>query len=187
MSKQSNIPIFVLEKYSVRISVATPANLTGFLSFPQSLEGSARIIPRLGHDLFLPNPFQFTLIYNPAIGWYSVSTESVVKQGKETGVCLRVSHVTSSPLAHGASRLLLDMETRSKLASCPCTGSACPVCAGADESYQPYWFHICAVDIPALLSPCSVFRNLKLTAIMAYHHTNFTAWDPVTYTTCFGH
>jgi hypothetical protein len=46
----------------VRISSRTTVILVGvFGSFPQSLQTNSRIIPRLGHDRFLPNAFHFTI------------------------------------------------------------------------------------------------------------------------------
>jgi hypothetical protein len=46
----------------VRISSGTTVILVGvFCSCPQSLQTNSTIIPRLGHDRFLPNAFHFTI------------------------------------------------------------------------------------------------------------------------------
>jgi hypothetical protein len=48
----------VFGKFSVRISVGTPAILTeAFRNFSQSLQTNARILPQIGHDRFLSNTF----------------------------------------------------------------------------------------------------------------------------------
>jgi hypothetical protein len=47
------------------ISAWRPTILTGFFrSFPQPLQANAGIALKLGHDRFLPNPFQFTLSFD---------------------------------------------------------------------------------------------------------------------------
>jgi hypothetical protein len=50
----------VLRSFSVRISSRSPAIPNeSFRILPQSLQTNSGIVPRLGHDPFLPNPFQF--------------------------------------------------------------------------------------------------------------------------------
>jgi hypothetical protein len=46
--------------------------------FSQSLQTYSKVLPRLSHDLFLPNPFQF-IIYHSIIRRYSLDAESAVK------------------------------------------------------------------------------------------------------------
>jgi hypothetical protein len=57
---------------SVWKSPEIPAILNeGFCGFPQPLQANAAIYPQLGHDRFLPNPFQF-ISYRPmlyTLGW----------------------------------------------------------------------------------------------------------------------
>jgi hypothetical protein len=50
----------------------------GFRGFPQSLRPNSGIVSRLGHDRFLPNPFQFT--YHPTSERYSLDTRNVVTE-----------------------------------------------------------------------------------------------------------
>jgi hypothetical protein len=38
-----------------------------FRGFPQSFQANSRVVYRLGHHRFLPNPFQFSIIINPSI------------------------------------------------------------------------------------------------------------------------
>jgi hypothetical protein len=42
----------------------------GFRGFPQSLKVNAGIVPRLGQDYFLSNPFQFIIIHHPVWSLY---------------------------------------------------------------------------------------------------------------------
>jgi hypothetical protein len=44
----------------------------GFCGFPQSLQANAGIDLKLGHDHFLPHPFQFIVHYHPLIQRYIV-------------------------------------------------------------------------------------------------------------------
>jgi hypothetical protein len=53
----------VFLKCSVRIWVEIPAILTEISWFPSALQANTGITPLLGHDRFLPNPFQFVFIY----------------------------------------------------------------------------------------------------------------------------
>jgi hypothetical protein len=54
----------LIGKYSVRISAGIPVILTEALrGFPQSLQVKVGIVLRLGHDRYLPNPFQFIFIH----------------------------------------------------------------------------------------------------------------------------
>jgi hypothetical protein len=41
----------------------------GFRGFPQSLQEMPGQYPKLGHDRFLPHPFQFIIRYHPVILW----------------------------------------------------------------------------------------------------------------------
>jgi hypothetical protein len=42
----------------------TPAILAeDFRDFPQSLQENSGMVPRLGHDRFLPNPFRYIIIH----------------------------------------------------------------------------------------------------------------------------
>jgi hypothetical protein len=51
---------FVVGRSSVRIPAGTLAILTEFLrGFPEYLESSTGIVPKLSHDHFRPCPFQF--------------------------------------------------------------------------------------------------------------------------------
>jgi hypothetical protein len=59
--------------------------LTEVRGFLQSLQTNAGIVPRLGHNRFLPNPFQFIIhdsSYYPPL--YSLDTERVVNTKKIT-------------------------------------------------------------------------------------------------------
>jgi hypothetical protein len=50
-----------VELSRVEISTGTPATLTDFFMFPESLQEHFWIIRRLCHDCLLPNPFQFII------------------------------------------------------------------------------------------------------------------------------
>jgi hypothetical protein len=69
----------------------SPAVLTGLYDFSWSLWGSARILPHLGHNCFLPNSFQFfihQLTYHLQL--HSINTESVKKRKKNCVLSLKL-------------------------------------------------------------------------------------------------
>jgi hypothetical protein len=50
-----------LDVFSTPISAGAPAGLIEvYHGFPKSLQVNVGIVPRLGHDRFLPDPLQFT-------------------------------------------------------------------------------------------------------------------------------
>jgi hypothetical protein len=70
----------VLGRYSVHISAGTPVVLIDFFhSLLHSLQANAGTLPRLGHDRFLPDPFQLVWI----IRRYIISVLRVIKQPTE--------------------------------------------------------------------------------------------------------
>jgi hypothetical protein len=51
-----------------------------YRGFPQSLQVNSGIVPRLGHNRFVPSPFQFIIIhlsYHPTL--YDFDTEIMIK------------------------------------------------------------------------------------------------------------
>jgi hypothetical protein len=64
-------------------SVGTPSIVAEVLcGFPQSLHANSGIVPRLGCDCFLPNPFHFIdhrWSYRSKLCMYSVDTDNIVE------------------------------------------------------------------------------------------------------------
>jgi hypothetical protein len=62
---QGQLSRFVFGRCSVRISVGTTAAILNedFRGLPWSNQANDAIVPGIGHDCFLPNPFQF-IIHN---------------------------------------------------------------------------------------------------------------------------
>jgi hypothetical protein len=58
----------------------TPAMLIkGVPAFPQSLQPNARVVPRLGDDRVLPNPFRFIILVSSCISMvYGLATDNSV-------------------------------------------------------------------------------------------------------------
>jgi hypothetical protein len=81
----------VFRRCSVRISAKTPAILTEVSrGFPQSFRTNCGIVPRLGHghDVFLPNTFQF-VIHHPVIRRYI--TGSVVTRPMKPTLIIKLA------------------------------------------------------------------------------------------------
>jgi hypothetical protein len=99
----------VFGRYWVQISDRLPVSLTEALgSISQPLQASAGLVPRIGHDIFLPYYFQF-IIYQPYYrsSLYVLDTESIVQQSRkeDTFVNLCVSPIISKRHGRDANYL----------------------------------------------------------------------------------
>jgi hypothetical protein len=76
-----DLRLLLFGKFSVRISVgALTTRNQVFGGFPQPFQENSGILPRLDHNSFLPNPYQFTIhqaSYHCTL--YSIDIKSVVK------------------------------------------------------------------------------------------------------------
>jgi hypothetical protein len=73
-STETSVPVYQTTRRIREVFGSNFGRDADLRGFPQLLEPDGGIAPRLGHDCFLPNPFQFTLST-----LYSLTAEGVVK------------------------------------------------------------------------------------------------------------
>jgi hypothetical protein len=82
-----------------------------FRSFPHSLQANARIVPQLGHDCFLPNPFDFA-IQVPSNHPTLHSLGTVNQGGQIKGIKIYMTEITRRPRRRWTGRELLSRQRK---------------------------------------------------------------------------